>query len=345
MKLIACSRGIAFITLSLLVNAFSSASPARAAGADYDGNGFAEIPILTPGAGGSLEWKLFDPASGVTTTFLPSFGKLGDALIIANYLYPKVTSAGVLSLPNAKSGGRLVWTIRTNVVKKGAPASTATIMEHHRYLGRKGDVIVTGGDFDGNKIADALVLARRGNGLYTWGLRANLFLSSYNPGSGSNRAYFDFGVVGRDIPFYLNPEGKGDWFALLQPQGDTYQVVMMQPFSKVSRTINVGQLQDGSHPPLPLQQDDGSDYLVFYSTSGDSTNLVIKNLRGDTVSTFEVPITGTVTVGNYGPGAGEEIAVISGERYFIVNPITGRMTETSGPQGIPADTVNINTLR
>jgi hypothetical protein len=105
-------------------------------------------------------------------------------------------------------------------------------------------------------MADTLVRARRCGGLYTWGLRQNLFLFSYNPSSGSNRAYFDFGVAGRDIPFYLNPAGKSDWFVPLRPQGDEYQVIMMLPFSKVSRTINVGKIQDGSHPPLPLQQDD-----------------------------------------------------------------------------------------
>jgi hypothetical protein len=237
-----------------------------------------------------------------------------------------------------------VWTIRTNEVKRGAPASSATIQEHRRYLSRKGESIVSGGDFDRNKMADTLVRARRWGRLSTWGLRQNLFLFSYNPSCGSNRAYFDFGVAGRDIQFYPNPAGKSDWSVLLRPQGDEYQVIMMQPFSQVSRTINVGKIQDGSHPPLPLQQDDRSDYLVFYSASGDSTNLVIKNLVGDTVSTFEVPITGTVTVGNYGPDAGEEIAVISGDRYFIVNPITGRMTETSGPQDIPTDPFYSNTL-
>jgi hypothetical protein len=76
-----------------LGNSLSAPSSARAAGADnYDRSGFAEIPVIVPGAEGALEWKLFDPASDVTTTFLPTIGTLGDARIIANYLYPQVTS-------------------------------------------------------------------------------------------------------------------------------------------------------------------------------------------------------------------------------------------------------------
>ena len=284
-------------------------------------------------------------ASGATTTFLSKFGKLGDALILANWIYPKVTSAGILSRPNAKSGGRLVWSLRTPVISKKGAVKTTTILTHKKYLGRSGDTIVTGGDFDGDKASDALVIVNRGTGVYTWGLRANFFLASYNPGSHVNRAYFDFGRQGKDIPFFLNPDGQRDWFALLRKSGKTYKVMMTQPFTQENRTISVGTLADGSHPPVPLQQDDGSDLLVFYAVAGGKTNLVVKNLAGRTLYSIDIPIEGTVTVGNYTAGAGEEIAVSAGGRFFIANPVTRRVFETTGPDGIPADSININKLR
>lgn len=345
MKLTARSVASTLAILGTLIHVATSSPSAFAAGADYDGNGFSEIPVLVPRTGGALEWKLFDPASGATSTFLPSFGKLGNGLIIANWLYPKVTSAGTLSKPTAASKGRLVWTIRTNVVSGKGSAKTATIKQHQKFLGRPGDTIVTGGDFDGDGIGDAVVLANRGTGFYKWGLRAKFFLASYNPGLNVNRAYFDFGVLGKDIPFYLNPEGESDWFAVLRKSGTTYNILMTQPFTRETRTIPLGRLKDGTHPPVPLQQDDGSDHLVFWATSGDATSLVVKNLQGRTVYATELPIAGTVTVGNYGPGAGEEIAVSAQGRFFIINPITTRVIETSGPVGIAADAVNIQKLR
>lgn len=345
MKLSRRYLGCTFATLGVLLNTLTTVPSAAASGADYDGNGFSEIPILVPGGSGRLAWKLFDPASGATTTFLPSFGKLGDGLIIANWLYPKVTSAGVLSTPNAASKGRMVWTIRTNVISKKGRVTITAIKQHQKFLGRPGETIVTGGDFDGDGISDAVVLANRGTGFYKWGLRANFFLASYNPGLNVNRAYFDFGSLGRDIPFYLNPDGKSDWFAVLRRSGSRYTILMTQPFTRETRTIDVGSLEDSSHPPIPLQQDDGSDYLVFWSTSGRNTDLVVKKLDGKTVYTTSIPIAGTVTVGNYGPGSGEEIAVSAEGRFFTINPITARVVETAGPVGISADAININVLR
>ena len=99
---------------------------AHASGSDYDGNGFAEIPVITASPSGALTWNLFDPLSARTTVFTAGLGHLGDQVILANWLYPKVTSAGVLSNPSVGSGGRLVWTIRTSVRGNGA----ASIQEH-----------------------------------------------------------------------------------------------------------------------------------------------------------------------------------------------------------------------
>jgi len=70
----------------------------------------------------------------------------------------------------------------------------------------------------------------------------------------------------------------------------------------------------------------------------------VKDLRGETVYATNLPISGTVTVGNYGPGAGEEIAVSAEGRFFIINPIANRVVETAGPSGIAADAININVL-
>lgn len=318
---------------------------AWSAGADYDGNGFAEIPVLMQRADGRLVWTLFDPVSGRTGQFTPSLGKMGDGVVIANWLYPKVASAGVVSKPSVHSGGRLVWTIKTNVVQRDRRGRRRVIQQQHvKYLGRPGEIVITGGDFDGDRISDALILVNRGSGQYKWGLRGNFFLSSYNPGLNVNRAYFDFGRYGLDKPFFLNPDGKSDWFALLRPSGVGFDVVMTQPFTKEVRTISVGDIPDGTVVPVPVRQDDGTDLLAFYGARNNRTVFSVRDLRGREVLSFTVPFLGDVTVGNYGPGPGEEVAVCAQGRFFIVNPVTGKSFERTGPVGIAADSININTV-
>lgn len=315
---------------------------AHAIGADYDGNGFAEIPVISTGSSGGLVWNLFDPTSGRTSVFTTNLGRVGDSLILANWLYANVTSAGTLSGPTSGSGGRLVWTIRTTVVKNGA----ARIQQHQKFLGRRGEIIITGGDFNGDGFSDALVLTNRGGGAYTWGLRANFFLSSYNSGLNQDRAYFPFGRLGHDKPFFFNPDGRSDWFAILSCQGRSEcQVVAKQPFTQATKTISVGAIGDPNRVPVPVAQDDGRDLLAFVSESGNKTEIDVKDLKGRTTRSMAVPLRGTVTVGNYGPGPGEELCVSRGGRFVIVNPVTGRKSILTGPDGIAADAININSIR
>lgn len=326
----------------ILASALAAASPlvSHAAGADYDGNGFAEVPVITTSRSGEQTWTLFDPVSGKSAVFTRGFGHAGDRPILANWLYPKVTSAGTLSAPSASSGNRLVWTIRT-AVRSGRGTQ---IKEHRKFLGRKGEIIITGGDFQGDGFADALVLTNRGGGKYTWGLRGNFFVSSYNPGLNQNRAYFRFGRLRSDKPFFLNPDGKRDWFAVLSCKRSSCVVRMTQPFSKEDRTIHVGTIADPSRVPVPIAQDDGTDMLGFIAEDANSTTIEVKNLKGETVTTLHAPLSGDVTVGNYGPGPGEEVCVSSRGTFFIINPVTGRSVPLSGPDGQAADSININTV-
>jgi hypothetical protein len=328
-----------------------SASNGYAAGADYDGNGFSEIPVLTTGANGKYTWQLFDPFSGKTTVFTQGFGGPRDRLALANWIYPKVTSAGVVGLPNAGSNGRLVWRIRTAVRSSGRgrvrrrQARKATIREQVKYLGRPGDILIAGGDFNGDKVADAVVITNRGTGQHKWGLRGSFFLASYNPGLNVNRAYFDFGTIGLDRPFFMNPDGRSDWFAVVRNVGDGRQVISLtQPFTKATRTISGGKVPDDANLPVPLAQDDGTDFLIFFGANGGQTEVVVKDLAGETVFHTEVPIVGELTVGNYGPGPGEEFAISNGGSFYVINPNTGRVISMSGPVGFAADSININSL-
>lgn len=326
-------------------------SSAHAAGADYDGNGFSEIPVLVADGSGTYVWHLFDPASGASSVFTKSFGTSADHLILANWIYPNVTSAGVVSKPSAKSGGRLVWRIRTAVRKgRGSRAQARrrrgfTVRQQVKFLGRPGDLLLTGGDFNGDRIADAVVITNRGNGKHKWGLRGSFFLAGYNPSLNVNRAYFDFGRIGTDRPFFLNPDGRSDWFAVIRSVGRGQQEILLtQPFTQERRSISIQSAPDSRNLPVPVAQDDGRDLLAFYGLRSNTTTIDIRDLNGVMVSSVTVPLQGEITVGNYGPGPGEEIAVSADGIFFIFNPITQRLLSLQGPSGRAADSVNINTI-
>jgi hypothetical protein len=336
-----------FLSIPLIVA--TAASNALAAGADYDGNGFSEIPVLSTDSGGTYAWTLFDPFSGKSSVFTQKFGSSSDRIILANWIYPKITSAGIVSAPNAKSGGRLVWTIRTAVRNSRRTKSrrgSFSVRQQQKYLGRPGDTLLTGGDFDGDKVADAVVVTNRGTGRHTWGLRGSFFLAAYNPTLNVNRAYFGFGDINADKPFFLNPDGKSDWFAVTRRvDGQTQQITLTQPFTKALRAFVAAGVPDAENIPVPVGQDDGSDLLVFFGSRGDQTELDVRDLSGDRIATVTLPIRGEVTVGNYGPGPGEEIAVSSDDGTFLIyNPITGRLLSLQGPAGFAVDSINLNTL-
>lgn len=344
-------RVVAFVVgwISLVSLGMQSA---HAVGADYDGNGFSEIPVLSMESDGTYTWTLFDPFSGRISVFTRGFGVENDRLALANWIYSKITSAGVVSMPTNKSNGRLVWRIRTAVKNsrrgrsRRARVRGFTIREQVKYLGRPGDIILTGGDFNGDKIADAVVITDRGTGRHKWGLRGSFFLASYNPGLNVNRAYFDFGIIGVDRPFFVNPDGKSDWFAVVRTVAPGRQEISLtQPFTKQLKTISVSSVPDDNQIPIPLAQDDGSDFLVFWGARQGETLINVKDLAGRTVYQTTLPIDGEVTVGNYGPGPGEEIAVSASGIFFTVNPITARISSMRGPDGHAADSININTLR
>lgn len=315
---------------------------AHADSVNYDGGKFAQIPVVTDDGSGSLTWHLLDPVTQKISLFTTKLGRRGDKFIIANWLYKKVTSAGVVSGANSNSNNRMVWTIRTKRISRGGKVSFQTIT---KFLGRPGEWAIAGGDFNGNGYADALIVKKSGSN-WKWGLRADFFRSSYSAALGSQRAYFDFGKNSTDKPFYASPDGDSDWFAVLHPEGNgNYSVILKQAFSKREMRVPVGSIPDPDVVPVPLKQDDGSDVLVFYKTGRNTTRVVVKNLRGKTIAETTIPADGELTVGDYGAGPGEELAVAGNGTFFIYNPTTDRLVTMDGPAGLAADSVNVITVR
>ena len=270
----------------------SAPSMLFAGGVSYDGGEFSQIPVIRPDSKGSYIWNLLDPSTQQQSLFTTGLGKTGDRFIIANWLYRDVTSAGVVH--RAASGdSRMIWTIRTKL-HKGDKVLFQTIS---KPLGRNGDLAIAGGDFDGDGFADALIVKNVG-GNWKWGLRADFFLKSYNPSLNINRAYFNFGRVGTDKPFFMRPGGNSDWFALLSGSDANARVTLQQPFARTVRTIDVGAVPNASNVPIPVRQDDGTDLMAFYGVRGGNTVIVFKDLSGHTVQSTTIPLVGDITTGD-----------------------------------------------
>jgi hypothetical protein len=143
----------------------------------------------------------------------------------------------------------------------------------------------------------------------------------------------------------MNPDGHSDWFAILRNSNQGgYEVALTQPFTKQNLVIPVGTIPDGTNVPLPVAQEDGTDLMAFYGSSKGKTHLVFKDLSGGTISEVTIPNEGQITVGNYLPGPGEEVAVSSNGMFFIYNPISEKLVGLNGPKGIAQDSININTV-
>jgi hypothetical protein len=129
---------------------------------DFDRDGVSDITRVEIESDGTLTWKAVLSTNGSSTT-LGMLGQEGNQLAMAQWLGAG-TQIGIVS--EEKGGDGIVWSIID---------SSGTRI--NRVFGRKGDLVISGGDFDGNGVADAAV-ARLFNGRVEWEVAFDLFVSA-----------------------------------------------------------------------------------------------------------------------------------------------------------------------
>jgi hypothetical protein len=310
--------------------ALLSIAPAslKAVPTDFDGDGKSEIVLvdLPKKDTDSVVWKVFYPVTGQVTP-LGSLGTKKDYRILADWLKAGQPQIGVAHL-DEESGG-LTWSI------KGSDGALI-----RRSFGTKGDLLVAGADFDNNGYADA-ALVKIDKKLVKWTIAFDLFAPS-----GGSRQNVYFGKNG-DRAFFANPFGSGDWMGVVRKgRRNSSVIVLKNPLSGEERTLNGIGAFASRNPrprPLPVALGDGTEYLAFAVSGKETTKVYRQYLDGSPASTFTLPGTGELIVGNFTDSPGDEVGIKSDTGFVTLNSAVSLMTSFDIPGGTPVDDININT--
>jgi len=281
---------------------------------DFDGDGLAEFPVVTVNEQGNYTWLALNPRTNMQRVVMTNFGNASTKLIPGNWFESgRAVAAVVFPITATSPLVRAIWSAASVDYLGGRSMA--------RNLGRSGDLIIHGGDYDGNGITDSLILKQTTGKL---GLRVNYFLSNYNGNNlGKERLYKSLGSPFRDGNFFFSPDGVQDYLAVLRRGNSVNTILQLKPFTDNPQAFKLSAIPGGSLDPLPLKQGSGkADLLLFYARRSDHTLVVVKTIQGTTVFSALVAGTGLVSVGDYLPGAGWEFAVQDGTEVTIINPHT-----------------------
>lgn len=295
---------------------------------DFDGDGISDRTWVTIESDKTLTWKA-EFSSTRSEQNLGSLGKAGDAIIMAQWL-GSGTQIGVASLN--ETTGDISWVIQN------ADGTTTS-----KVFGKRGDVVVSGADFDGNGVADAAVV-RLQNNKAVWYIAYDLFASS-----SPVKKTVTFGQEG-DRVFYARATGTSaaDWIGVMrQGQGGKSLARMMNLVSgSVKQFARLPKFaSEGTRPrAFPIRQDSGPDLVGFMVPTGGQTSVKVFELTGVATSSAVFAGSGTSIVGEYLQGSGFEIVYENGEEAVVLNPREIDLTETVPLGGVPVDEININSL-
>jgi hypothetical protein len=291
---------------------------------DFDGDGMSEFLVVNLTEKGTYDWTTFDPRTGRVRIVAQDLGTGSSKLIPGNWVTSGQAVAAIVDPVGPNPRDRATWTLKSLDYLDGVAVS--------KSLGRSGDIIILGGDYDGNSITDSLILKKTTGKL---GLRVNYFLASYNGNNlGKERLYKALGAPFRDSNFFFSPDGHADYLAVLKRTSAGARVLRLKPFTDAPQSFNLGKLPRGARGPMPLKQGNGQpDYLLFYVIRSGQTQLLVKDLRGHDIYAGSVPGTDGVVVGDYFTDRGWEIGVLNGDGVTVVNPQTRGTRLVTRPSG------------
>jgi hypothetical protein len=326
-------RGIVFLRCFILVLATSLVVPTvvyaapSAVPSDFDSDGTSDLIVVSVTSGKKLTWTAKLSSTG-SSLALGTLGIKGNHLAMAQW-QSSGTQIGVVSL--VKSSGAIKWTVKLN------DGTTQT-----RTFGKTGDLVVSGGDFNGNGTADAAV-ARIKDGKVTWDVWYDMFASatedkqSYTFGENGDRAFF--ARVGTD---------GIDWIGVIRKSSATRSLARM-------RNLVTGEIQqftglpkfasNGARPrAFPIRQASGADLLGFQVEGKSSTSIKAYQLNGTIVGSATFDGAGISVVGEFRTSPGYEVKFLGPKDAADFNPAAAEVINVAEVTGTPVDDININTL-
>jgi hypothetical protein len=284
---------------------------------DFDGDGVSDLTRVGVADDGSLVWRASASASGAVTD-LGAFGKEGDTPAVAQWL-GEGTQIGIVA-EGAEEESSLKWSI---IDQNGTRTD--------KTFGEKGDVVVVGGDFNGNGTADAAVV-RLVNGSAQWDISYDMFAAS-EPVT----QQVSFGKTGDRVFFARIDETQVDWIGVIGKgkRGRSQARFRNLVTGEVRRFNRMPKLAStGSRPrPFAIRQASGPDHLGFQVTKGSSTTLSVFTISGTRLYSSALEGSGSIAVGDFNSGPGYEVAFQSDADNLVINPVVGEEREIEQIEG------------
>ncbi len=310
-------------TAAVLVFILSLAGNAQAAEIDVDADGRSDILIIDITASGLVWFNAASAQSFAQASNLGSLGKNGDLLTPGSWLAAASPQIGVAS--HDSKTGKVSITVSNN--------GQSSVVE----VGQGGDIIISGGDYDGNGVLDTVAVNSGG--------AAKVKLNPFAGGSESAQLNFAAGAASSAQGLFINRSGTKDEIGLVKTRKigkrNYYLLkasdIQKNKFSKRYPSSKGYALVDA----VPIAQSNGVDSLLFYEKRGSRRRVSVFNLKGGRQYGAKQS-RGTLLVGDYLADAGEEFAIYSNGNLRVFNPFTSTATTFSGlPNGVPADHVNV----
>jgi hypothetical protein len=299
----------------------SSAVFAQGGGSnDIDADSITDIFQTKVASSNNIQWYVRG-SDDSTIVDKGIFGKKADVVLPLDW-------TGVPSLTKiVKSGDNLIWTAKRAV--EGVAIGSFT-------FGKTSYSVVTGGDFDGSLIPDAVTVRPFGSKL-KWSIK-------YDPladGSAGETEEITFGSSSGQVS-YLNLDGDGDWLVVASKNasGVGYSLRAKNPRTQEVRTISIGA---ESLRPEPIRSPEGSDGMAFIKRTANKTTVSFRESSGVVIRSdveFNAPGSsdGQSVIGDFNiSDPGEEIAVKTNNSLFIYNPFSDTTTTMSGIENTPVD--------